>query len=166
MGSILVGDASTIRLARRARKLLGGALRQAGMMAAAAIYALENHIDRLQEDHDNARAFAEEVAAIDGICLNPSEVESNLVFFQVEPKLGTSAQLSARLLEHGVKINPTGPQQLRACTHLDVDRKQVLRAAEAIQECIATGLGSAKKMNNGAYSSPAVPRQESRSRTD
>ena len=165
MGSILVGDASTIRLARRARKLLGGALRQAGMMAAAAIYALENHIDRLQ-DHDNARAFAEEVAAIDGICLNPSEVESNLVFFQVEPKLGTSAQLSARLLEHGVKINPTGPQQLRACTHLDVDRKQVLRAAEAIQECIATGLGSAKKMNNGAYSSPAVPRQESRSRTD
>ena len=166
MGSILVGDASTIRLARRARKLLGGALRQAGMMAAAAIYALENHIDRLREDHDNARAFAEEVAAIDGIRLNPSEVESNLVFFQVEPKLGTSAQLSARLLEHGVKINPTGPQQLRACTHLDVDRQQVLRAVEAIRECIATGLGTAKAVNNGAYSSPAATRQESRLRID
>ena len=153
MGSILVGDASTIRLARRARKLLGGALRQAGMMAAAAIYALENHIDRLREDHDNARVFAESVAAIDGIRLDPRDVESNLVFFQIEPELGTAAQLSARLLEHGVKINPTGLQQLRACTHLDVNHRQVLRAAAAIRESVQTGFATAKQATNGAYAS-------------
>lgn len=151
MGSILVGDAATIRLARRARKLLGGALRQAGMMAAAAIYALEHHIDRLREDHDNARAFAEAVASIDGIRLNPGDVESNLVFFQIDPQLGTAAQLSAQLLEHGVKINPTGPQQLRACTHLDVNRLQVMRAADAIRECVAKGFRTERTAINGAY---------------
>lgn len=139
MGSILVGDAATIKLARRARKVFGGALRQAGMMAAAAIYAMEHHVDRLKIDHENARLFAETIAAIDGIRLNAAEVESNLVFFEIDPKLGTPAQLSAMLTQRGVRINPSVGGRMRACTHLDVTREQVQRAAEIIRECIATG---------------------------
>jgi threonine aldolase len=153
MGSILIGDAATIHRARRARKLFGGALRQAGMMAAAAIYALEHHVDRLREDHDNARAFAEAIAKIDGIHINVADVESNLVFFEVKPEIGTSAQLSARLLERGVKINPTGSQRLRACTHLDVNREQVLRAADQIRSCLTDGIANANNASRGTYSS-------------
>ena len=151
MGSILVGDAATIQRARRARKLFGGALRQAGMMAAAAIYALENHVDRLSEDHENARIFAESITTIDGVRINVAEVESNLVFFEIDPKLGTAAQLSAKLLERGVKINPTGAQRLRACTHLDVNRTQVRRAADVIRECLAEGVQKSNGAVVGAY---------------
>ena len=77
MGSILVGDGATIHRARRARKLFGGALRQAGMMAAAAIYALENHIDRLKDDHDHARAFAKSISTIDGIRIDADVVSAH-----------------------------------------------------------------------------------------
>ncbi len=147
MGSILVGDAGTIYRARRARKLFGGALRQAGMMAAAAIHALEHHVERLREDHDNARTFAEAISTIDGIRINVEHVESNLVFFEVAPERGTSAQLSARLLERGVKINPSGPQRLRACTHLDVTRADLLRAADMVRECLEAGIAQA----NGSH---------------
>ena len=146
MGSILVGDAATIHRARRARKLFGGALRQAGMMAAAAIYALEHNVDRLREDNENAKAFAEVISSIDGLTINVNNVESNLVFFDVTPELGTSAQLSAKLLDRGVKINPMGPQRMRACTHLDVTRADVFRAADMVRECVATGFAD----TNGA----------------
>ncbi|WP_010583719.1 low-specificity L-threonine aldolase [Schlesneria paludicola] len=152
MGSILVGDAESIRRARRARKLFGGGLRQAGMMAAAAIYALEHHVERLAEDHANARAFAEAVSTIDGVQLNVSDVESNLVFFGIEPKLGTAAQLSALLLKRGVRLNSMGTQRLRACTHLDVSRADVLRAAELVRECVSEGFGNLKDAATSAYS--------------
>ncbi len=151
MGSILVGDNATIQRARRARKLFGGALRQAGMMAAAAIYALENHVNRLSEDHDNARVFAESIARIDGVRLNVADVESNLVFFEIHPEFGTAAQLSATLLQCGVKINPTGPQRLRACTHLDVNQSQVIRAAEVIRASLSEGIQKSKSDVRGAY---------------
>ncbi len=147
MGSILVGDAGTIYRARRARKLFGGALRQAGMMAAAAIYALEHNVRRLQIDHDNAQTFARAIAQIDGIKIHVENVESNLVFFEVAPDRGTSAQLSARLLERGVKINPSGPQRLRACTHLDVTKDDLLRAADMVRECMESGIAHA----NGSH---------------
>ena len=153
MGSILIADAGTIDRARRARKLFGGALRQAGMMAAAAVYAVEHHVDRLSIDHDNARTFAAAIASIDGIQLNLADVESNLVFFDVKREAGTSAQLSAKLRERGIKINPTGPQRLRACTHLDVNRGQVLRAADAIRSCLAEGIGSHSVTAGSPYAS-------------
>jgi threonine aldolase len=151
MGSILIGDGAAIHKARRARKQFGGALRQAGMMAAAAIYALEHHIDRLQDDHDNARRFAHAISGIEGIRINLNEVETNLVFFEVDSALGTSAQLSAKLLSQGVKISPFGPQRLRACTHLDVSRDDVLAAAEAVKMCVENGLADTVEYHAGAY---------------
>ena len=136
MGSILVGDAEAIARARRARKLFGGALRQAGIVAAAAIYALENHIDRLGDDHANARLLAEAIAEIPGLSVDLDGVETNLVFFEVDPDWGTAAELSARLLQRNVKIGAVGPQRLRACTHLDVDRDAVLQAVEELREAL------------------------------
>jgi threonine aldolase len=136
MGSILVGDTETVRKARRARKVFGGALRQAGMMAAAALYALDHHIDRMAEDHDNARVFAEAIAGIDGVILNPETVTSNLVFFELDPKCGPAIELSAKLKSRRVNINATGPQRLRAVTHLDLTRDDVLQAAAVIRDML------------------------------
>jgi len=136
-GSILVGSGEEIAKARRARKLFGGALRQSGVIAGAAMYALEHHIERLAEDHENARLFAEEIASLDAIRIRPHEVETNIVFFEVDPSWGTAAELSKRLAERSVRINPLGRQRLRAVTHLDVDRDDVLAAAGAIAEVVA-----------------------------
>jgi threonine aldolase len=151
MGSVLVGTKADIVRARRARKLFGGALRQAGIVAAAALYAMEHHVTRLQVDHDNARAFAEEIRRIDGITLEPADVETNLVFFNVDPELGNAGQLSARLKQRGVRINATGPQRLRACAHLDVTREMVLRAAETIAEAVEEGFAGAVGTELGPY---------------
>lgn len=137
MGAVLVGSAAEIERARRARTLFGGALRQAGIPAAACLYALDHHIERLAIDHEHARLFAEGIAGIDGLRIDPSQVETNLVFFEVAKDRGTAAELSAALRERGVRMNPVGPQRLRACTHLDVDRAGVLRAVEAIREIMS-----------------------------
>lgn len=151
MGSILVGSKEDIRVARRVRKLFGGALRQAGMVAASAQYAMDNHVERLRIDHENAKAFAEAIRQIDGITLDPPDVETNLVFFSVDPELGNASQLSTKLKERGVRINAAGPQRLRGCTHLDVDRDAVLRAADAIAEVVAAGFATAVGAELGPY---------------
>lgn len=151
LGSILVGSADDIARARRVRKLFGGALRQAGIVAASALYALDHHIDRLQIDHDNAQWFANRIEQIEGIVCEAASVETNLVFFDVAPQLGTAAQLSTCLKQKGVRINSTGPQRLRACTHLDVSRDDVMRAAEAISEAVFEGFAAAHGAEAGPY---------------
>jgi threonine aldolase len=151
MGSILVGSQAEISKARRIRKLFGGALRQAGIVAASALYALEHHVSRLQIDHDNARAFAEAIQSVDGLTVNPDNVETNLVFFEVDPELGNAAQLSVKLKQHGVRIGASGPQRLRACTHLDVDRELVLRAAEVLAEAVSQGFAGISGSELGPY---------------
>jgi threonine aldolase len=151
MGSILVGSKNDIARARRVRKLFGGALRQAGIVAAAALYAMEHQVDRLQIDHENARLFADEIRRIDGITLEPAYVQTNLVFFNVDPELGNAGQLSAKLKQRNVRINATGSQRLRACTHLDVDREMVIRAAEAIAESVESGIAGAVGAELGPY---------------
>lgn len=140
MGSILVGSKEEIAVARRARKLFGGALRQAGVVAATAIYAIENNIERLAEDHDNAKLFAELATGIEGVLIDPDDVETNLVFFELDPDYGTAAQLSAALEQRGVKIYGVAPQRLRACMHLDVDRENVIAAVEILRDCVAAGV--------------------------
>lgn len=144
MGSILIGKAPVMARARRARKMFGGALRQAGMMATAALYALDHHVERLADDHAHARLFAERVAEIPGLSVNLAEIETNLVFFNVAEHLGTAAQLSGQLAAAGVRINSSGgPQRLRAVTHLDVTREDVLQAVEILAATVKAGFRTA-----------------------
>lgn len=152
MGSVLVGSKNDMHRARRARKMLGGALRQAGIVAATAIYALENNIDRLQQDHDNAKELAARLAKIDGITASPERTESNLVFFEVDEALGTAVQLSNALTQRGVRIGPMGGQKLRAVTHLDVTAQDIHTAAEMVADCIEAGFSAQKAVTSGPYS--------------
>lgn len=152
MGSVLVGSKETIQRARRARKVFGGALRQAGFPAAACLYALDHHIERLSIDHENARVFAERIAGIPGVLVDPSSIETNLVFFEIDPAFATGNQVSRALADRGVRINALAPQRLRACTHLDVDREGVLRAAAVLKEVLLSGVvASTGPVPAGAY---------------
>ena len=133
VGSALAGTAEAIREARRLRKLLGGGMRQAGLLAAAALYTLEHHVDRLAEDHDHAQILAHAVE-------KPRAWASNRAGGD-EPRLdrrrthpGHRLEVAARLRERGVLISALGPRVLRACTHLDVTRAEVELAAGLIRE--------------------------------
>jgi threonine aldolase len=136
MGSVLVGPAATIIRARRARKLFGGALRQAGIVAAAAIHALDHHVDRLAEDHELARLLAEELSSIPSLTVDVEAVETNLVFFDLEASRGSARELVAALCDRGVRLYALGAQRLRACTHLDLSRADILQAAATIREVL------------------------------
>jgi threonine aldolase len=153
MGSVLVGSREEIARARRARKLFGGALRQAGIVAAACLYAIDHHINRLAEDHSHAKLFAAKLSGAEGIHLDLNSIETNLVFFDLDPKAGTAAQLCSALADRGVRISPVGgTQRLRACFHLDVDEAGTLRAAAEIRHCLAKGLSpSPGEAPTGAY---------------
>jgi threonine aldolase len=123
--------------ARRLRKLFGGGMRQAGVLAAAALYALDHHVERLSEDHLHARVLAQAVADTPGLRLDPPEVETNLVWVEVDPELGSAVEVAAALKQRGVLVHPAGPQTFRACTHLDVSAAQAERAAEAIRQAVS-----------------------------
>ena len=120
VGSALCGPAPAIRRARRFRKLLGGGMRQTGILAAAALYALDHHIDRLADDHAKAQVLAEALRRAPGLTLQSDPVDTNIVIFAVAPERGTAAQLTAELATHGVRIYPISQQQIRLVTHLDV----------------------------------------------
>lgn len=133
VGSALAGPREFVRRARRVRKLFGGGMRQAGALAAAALYALEHHVERLAEDHRNAQAIAQAIADTPAMRLVPPEVETNLIWFRVEREVDTAKDVAAALKERGVLVHAAGPQTLRACTHLDVSAAQAERAAETIR---------------------------------
>ncbi|AMV39790.1 low-specificity L-threonine aldolase [Planctomyces sp. SH-PL62] len=133
VGSALAGTAEAMDRARKLRKFLGGAMRQAGILAAGALYALDHHVDRLAEDHAHARLLADVFEEVEGLALEFDGVETNLVWVAVDPELGTADDIAAHLKSHGVLVAALGPQTIRACTHLDVSRADVQRAAEAIR---------------------------------
>jgi len=135
-GAVLAGSKELIDEAWQWKQRMGGAMRQAGVIAAAGIYALENNVARLAEDHVNARFFAERIAEIPGIEINPAGVETNLVFFEVGGTGLDAAQVHDRLLEHGVRIGTSGGTRMRAVTHLDVSRDQLAEAAEALSTVV------------------------------
>jgi threonine aldolase len=137
IGSALCGPRDFIGRARRVRKLFGGGMRQAGVAAAGALFALENHVERLADDHRNAQVIAAAVADTPGLRLDPPEVETNLVFFHVERDLGTAASVAAALKARGVLALATAPQTIRACTHLDVSAAQAERAAETVRHAVS-----------------------------
>ena len=133
VGSALVGPRDLIAHARRIRKLFGGAMRQAGYLAAACLYAMDRHLDRLAEDHANARVLADAVREVPGLALVPPEVETNLVWFEVDGRLGSAKEVAGRLRERGLLVAALGRKVIRAVTHLDVSAEQCRRAADAIR---------------------------------
>jgi len=135
VGSMLVGSKGLIDEARRVRKMLGGGMRQAGILAAAGLYALENHIERLAEDHKNAQLIAEGLRGVKQVELMPAE--TNIVIFSLEG-MG-SEEFAVRLRERGILVNVISPNRIRLVTHLDVSRKQVLQAVSAIKGVLNEG---------------------------
>jgi threonine aldolase len=134
IGSALAGSAESIRHARQLRKVHGGAMRQVGIIAAAALYALENNVDRLAEDHAHAQLLADAFQTTEGFRLESGPVETNLVWVSVDPALGTAAEVASYLRSRGVLVAALGSQVIRACTHLDVTRGDVEYAASVIRQ--------------------------------
>jgi threonine aldolase len=134
VGSALAGEKAMIAAARRHRKVLGGGMRQAGIIAAGALYALEHHVDRLADDHANAKRLAEGIRQIPRLTLATEPVQTNLVFFRVDPGWGAAAEFSSRLAERGVWMHGTAPDTIRAATHLDIHQADVDRALAILRE--------------------------------
>lgn len=135
VGSLLVGSRKFIDEARRVRKALGGGMRQAGILAAAGLIALEKHTQRLHEDHANARFLAEGLAQVPGIKIDPAKVPTNILIFDISGTEMTSAEFSRKLAERNVRANGVNAETMRFVTHMDVDRagcEQALAAVEAI----------------------------------
>lgn len=141
VGSVLCGPADFIREARRTRKVLGGGMRQAGILAAAGIVALETMVDRLAEDHANARRLAEGLANLPGIAIEPERVQTNIVFFDLRPevRLGTK-DVAAQLAERGVKVGVAGPRRFRAVTHYWVKAEDIEQALAAFAAVLRSAL--------------------------
>jgi threonine aldolase len=130
VGAALAGSREFIAEAWRCKQQMGGAMRQAGIIAAAGVYALRHHVKRLAEDHANARRLAEGLAALPGVALDPATVETNIVFFDLTGIVDAPA-LVDRLLERGVRVGAMGPRTVRAVTHLDVSAADIERALDA-----------------------------------
>jgi threonine aldolase len=137
-GSALAGPRELIADALRHRKVLGGAMRQAGIIAAGALYAVEHHRDRLADDHANARRLADGIRQIEGLTLAPDDVETNMLFFRIDDRLGTAASLRDRLKQQGLLVLATGPQTIRMVTHLDVAADDAARAITILGEAVAS----------------------------
>ncbi|MFW6269220.1 MAG: threonine aldolase family protein [Bacillota bacterium] len=134
VGSVLTGSKEFIKQARYWKQRLGGAMRQAGIIAAGGIYALENNIDRLTEDHHHAQYLARELNKFTELELNPCEVETNIVIFKTREK--SAKELSSELLKKGVRLSVVGDYRLRAVTHLDVDKNDLEYALEVFSEVL------------------------------
>ncbi|MHB8969081.1 MAG: threonine aldolase family protein [Pirellulaceae bacterium] len=132
VGSALVGTHEFIHEARRHRKLFGGGMRQSGIIAAGALHALQYHRERLAEDHEHARILAQAIRNASGLTLAPDTVDTNMVIFEVDRALGTAGDFAATLQAHGVWMLAIGETLIRAVTHLDVRRDEILAAAEII----------------------------------
>jgi threonine aldolase len=142
VGSALAGTADFIQKARRARKLFGGGMRQAGIIAAGALFALENNCARLVEDHENAQLLAQTIRTCEGLSLEPDEIDSNIVIFRIDPKLSSAIYMTAQLKDHGVLSMPFGPQLVRLVTHLDVSRDQTVQACDIIRRVVSSAFRS------------------------
>jgi threonine aldolase len=134
VGACLAGSRDLIDEAWRYKQMWGGAMRQAGIVAAGALYALDHHVERLADDHALAASLARGLAEVPGVTLDPAEVITNIVVFEV----ADAPALVAALAEAGVKMGALGPRTVRAVTHLDVDADGAARAVEAVRAALAT----------------------------
>ena len=133
VGSMIVGSRDFIERCRSIRKMLGGGMRQAGVLAAAGIVALEDGPKRLQVDHDNAQVLARKLSDIPGIALDPAKVQTNIVIFSVKPSGLSSADFLSRCSARGLLAVPVDADRVRMVTHLDVDRSDMDKAAEIVE---------------------------------
>ena len=136
VGSVLVGDAETTLLAQRARKIYGGGMRQAGIVAAAGIYALEHNLERLADDHTRARVLANGLAALPGLEVDLRKVQTNMVFAGTRETGVPAAELMDRLAEQGVLALDEAPWSIRFVTHLDLDDDDIEQAIAAVERAL------------------------------
>ena len=140
VGAALAGSREFITQAWRLKQQMGGAMRQAGIIAAAGIFALSNHVNRLADDHVNAHRLAEGLSRLERVVLDPATVETNIVIFDLNSSVSATRFLEA-LLARGVRMSAMGPQTIRAVTHLDVSSRQVDCALEATAQAIREATG-------------------------
>lgn len=136
-GSMLAGRRELIQASIRHRRMLGGAMRQVGMFAAACDYGLTHHFERLAEDHENARLIAQRLAQIPGVRMATETVATNIVVFELDGTKLTASELVIAAKSRSILINALGPSKMRLLTHLDVTRAQCLQAAETLTELLA-----------------------------
>lgn len=137
VGSVLIGSNAFIKRARRFRKMFGGGMRQAGMLAAAGLHALDHHVERLAEDHSHARHIAESLNALPGAQVDLNTVVTNMAYIDVSPSGMSAPEVVAALARRGVLVNAVSASHLRVVTHLDVDRQGVEAAIVAFREVLA-----------------------------
>lgn len=136
VGAVLAGSREFIQDARRLKHLFGGAMRQAGIIAAAGVYALRHHVARLAEDHMHARMLAEALAALPGVRLDPADVETNMIFADISATGRPAQAIAEQLEQHGVRVSVMGRTRLRAVTHLDVSRQDIERAVAVFRQVL------------------------------
>ncbi|HBK68222.1 MAG TPA: threonine aldolase, partial [Firmicutes bacterium] len=136
VGSLLAGSRSFIERARKNRKVLGGGLRQAGILAAAGIIALEKMVGRLAEDHYNARILAQELSLLPGITINPGEFSTNIIVFSIQELGVTAAQFEDLLASHGVLANSVTDTTIRFVTHKDVSEEQIKEVVKIVHKIV------------------------------
>jgi threonine aldolase len=136
VGSVLAGREADVAALVRYRRMLGGAMRQAGVLAAAGVYALEHNVDRLVEDHANARVIGERLAACESVQLDLDRLETNIVVFRLDAAAPDAATVVARAREQEVLVMAFGPRTVRAVTHLDVTRADCERAADVLATAV------------------------------
>jgi threonine aldolase len=136
VGAVLAGSHAFIHDARRLKHLFGGAMRQAGIIAAAGVYALEHHVARLAEDHEHATILAQALAALPWVNLDPADVETNIVIFDVGASGREAKEIGVRLQKAGVRVSVMGRTKLRAVTHLDVSGQDIERAIEVFRHVL------------------------------
>lgn len=134
VGSAVIGDFDFIGRARRARKRFGGGMRQAGVLAAACLYALDHHVNRLVEDHTHAQLLARALCELPGVAIDMEGVQTNIVYFDVKETGRTAANVVEKLDAQGVHLIALGPTRLRLVTHLDVDRALCEQAADVLRK--------------------------------
>ena len=137
VGSVLAGSAEFVARARKFRKMVGGGMRQAGILAAAGIVALEEMVDRLAEDHANARVLAEGIHGLPGATVDLSAVQTNIVVIEIDRPDMTAAQFLSRMAEQGVKLTAFGGKKVRAVTHYGIERGDVELAVEVARKLLA-----------------------------
>ena len=134
MGSMIAGDGAVIERVHRYRKMVGGGQRQVGIAAAAALYAVDHHIERLAEDHANAKRLAVALSGLPGVVINPDEVDTNIVIFEVDPGRMSPVDVVVEMGKRGVLMFPFGPAKVRCVAHLDVSSDDIDGAIEAFGE--------------------------------